>query len=454
MTAAAYSLRWLLVRRLVLLQALMLTTLVLTVVAALWAGGYLVSLEPEDELIEVVRDAVVRDASGVITIRQTPALVQRHADMPDLWFLVRDTNGHVLSQGNVPVEFARVGAALDDIGQARLGWNIGDPPRATARMRWVDTPGGKLQIMTGSGSKVPWHRLLIAVATLLISVVLPIAGVMALTTLIATPMVIRRSLAGLRETAAQAGRIDADRRGMRLPLDRVPREIGPLVEAVNDALRRLDEGYERRQRFLANAAHEVRTPIAILHTRIELLAASPQTAQLLEDVKRLSTLADQLLDVERLEQTAAPRTPVDLVATTRHVTADLAPLAIAAGYEIAFEDAAGQLQILGDEGAIERAIANLIQNAIQYGGRRGKIAVRVSPFAISVTDDGPGVPADERERVFEPFYRAGAVTRGAGLGLNLVREIARRHQARVAIHDSAAGGACVTITFGARPHLH
>ncbi|CAN5524516.1 HAMP domain-containing sensor histidine kinase [soil metagenome] len=454
MTTAAYSLRWLLVRRLVLLQALMLATLVLTVVVALWAGGYLVSLEPEDEMIKVVRDAVVRDASGVVSIRQTPALVQRHADMPDLWFLVRDKSGRVASQGDVPPEFARIGDSLDDIGQARLGWNIGDAPRATARMRWVDAPGGKLQIMTGSGSRVPWNRLLIAVATLLISVVLPIAGVMALTTLIATPIVIRRSLAGLRETAAQAGRIEADRRGMRLSLDRVPREIGPLVEAVNDALRRLDEGYERRQRFLANAAHEVRTPIAILQTRIESLGVGPQTARLLEDVKRLSTLADQLLDVERLEQTATPRTPVDLVATARNVTADLAPLAIAAGYEIAFEKAAGQVQILGDEGAIERAIANLIQNAIQYGGRRGKIAVRVSPFAISVTDDGPGVPPDEREHVFEPFYRSGAVTRGAGLGLNLVREIARRHQARVDIQDSATGGACVTIAFGERSHLH
>jgi signal transduction histidine kinase len=452
-TAPAYSLRWLLVRRLVVLQALMLTTLVLTVIAALWAGGYLVSLEPEDETIEAIKEAVVRDASGEVSIRPTPALTRQRADMPDLWFLIRDKSGHRTSQGNIPSEFARVGNALDDVGQARLGWTIDDAPRPTARMRWVDAAGGRIQILTGSGPKVPWHRLIIAVATVLIGVVLPVGGVMALATLVATPMVVRRSLAGLGHAAAQAKHIDVDRRGTRLPLDQVPSEIVPLVGAVNEALLRLDDGYERRQRFLANAAHEIRTPIAILQTRIESLGPGAQTARLLEDVKRLSILADQLLDVERLEQSAAPRTAVDLVKTARQITADLAPLAIAAGYEIAFENAAGLTQISGDEGAIERAIANLIQNAIQYGGRSGKIVVRVSPSTISVTDDGPGVPPGDRERVFEPFYRSSAGSRGAGLGLNLVQEIARLHGGRVEIQNGPSGGACVTITFDARSHL-
>ncbi|HEY8332469.1 MAG TPA: HAMP domain-containing sensor histidine kinase [Tardiphaga sp.] len=451
--APGRSLRWLLVRRLVVLQALMLTTLVLTVIAALWAGGYLVSLESEDDTIDAIRDAIARDASGELTIRQTPALARRHADMPDLWFIVRDKAGHRVAQGDVPHEFARIGDALDEIGQARLGWNLGDAQRATARMRWTDTAGGSVQILAGGGGTVPWQRLALAIATLLLAVVLPIVIVMALTTLVATPMVVRRSLIGLGRTAAQAKRIDIDRRGTRLPLDQVPKEIVPLVQAVNDALVRLDEGYERRQRFLANAAHEVRTPIAILQTRIESLEPGPQTARLLEDVKRLSTLADQLLDVERLEQTATPRASVDLVEIARQVTADLAPLAISAGYEIAFESTVSEALMSGDEGALERAIANLIQNAIQHGGRNGKIVVRVSPSTISVTDDGRGVPPDDRDRVFEPFYRSSAGTRGAGLGLNLVREIARLHEGRVEISDSPSGGACITITFGARRGL-
>jgi len=451
-TAPRTSLRWLLVRRLVALQAMMLAILTLVWIGALWAGGFVVPPEPEDQTIDAIRDAVARDQSGGLTLRQTPMLAKQSALMPELWFLVRDKSGHSISRGEVPAEFARIGDALDAVGQARLGWTAGDAPRGGARMRWVDAPGGELQILAGAGGTVPFHRFAGVVAALMASIILPVTIVMALATLIATPMVVRRSLAGLATAAAEAEAIDIDRRGTQLPLDLVPSEIVPLVRAVNDALRRLDEGFERRELFLANAAHEVRTPIAILQTRIESLDPGPQTARLLEDMKRLSTLADQLLDVERLGQTAAPWVAVDLVDIARRTTADLAPLAIAAGYEIGFENSVDVLTMPGDEGALERAIANLIQNAIQYGGRRGRIVIRVGASELSVTDEGPGVPSADRERVFEPFYRVSPGTRGAGLGLNLVREIARLHGGRVEIKDSPTG-AHVAIMFGARSRL-
>ncbi|MGP9810719.1 sensor histidine kinase [Rhodopseudomonas sp. NSM] len=451
-TAPRTSLRWLLVRRLVALQAMILATLTVVWIGAVWAGGFVVPPEAEDQTINAIRDAVARDESGGLTLRQTPMLARQLAALPEPWFLVRDKSGHSVSRGEVPAEFARIGDALDAVGQARLGWTGGEAPRGTARMRWVDAPGGKLQILAGAGGTVPFHRFAGVVAALLASIVLPVTIVMALATLIATPMVVRRSLAGLATAAAEAEAIDIDRRGTQLSLDLVPSEIVPLVRAVNDALRRLDEGLERRELFLANAAHEVRTPIAILQTRIESLEPGPQTDRLLEDVKRLSTLADQLLDVERIKQTAAPSTAVDLVDIARRVTADLAPLAIAAGYEIGFDNTVGHVTMPGDEGALERAIANLIQNAIQYGGRRGRILVRVSPTELSVSDEGPGVPPADRERVFEPFYRSSSGTRGAGLGLNLVREIARLHGGRVEIKDSPTG-ADVSIMFGARSRL-
>ncbi|MFC0242858.1 sensor histidine kinase [Rhodopseudomonas telluris] len=441
--------RWLLVRRLVALQALMLTLLAVAVIGGLWAGGYLVAPEPEDQTIDAIRESIARDAAGGLTVNPTAALSRRTAEMPELWFLVRDKSGHSASHGQVPAEFARIKDALDDIGQARLGWSVGDAPRPAARMRWVDAAGGRVQILTAGGGVLPWHQAVLSTATLLISILLPAGLVMALATLLATPIVVRRSLAGLAQVAARAEAIDIDRRGTQLPLDLVPSEIVPLVAAINDALRRLDEGYERRELFLANAAHEIRTPIAILQTRIESFEPGPQTARLLEDVKRLSTLADQLLDVERLAQIGAPQTSVDLVDLARRVTADLAPLAITAGYEIGFENTVDQFTIAGDEGALERAIANLIQNAIQYGGRGGRIMVRVTQSELSVIDNGPGVPIADRERVFEPFYRLNAGTRGAGLGLNLVREVARLHGGRVAIEDSPTG-AHVSIKFGAR----
>ncbi len=271
----APSLRWNLIRRLVTLQAGMLTAIVLLVVGGLWASGYLVSLEPDDDTIEIVRNAVHRNADGQITVQETPALIRQRATVPDLWFVVRDRSGRSVSQGPVPEPFAKIGDALDGVGQARLGWNIGDSPRPTARIKWVSTPSGDIQIMTGPGGTVSWRRVAIATSTLFLSAVLPAVLVMALATLLATPIVVRKSLEGLGNAASYAAKIDIDKRGTRLPLQDVPTEIAPLVSAMNDALRRLDEGYQRHKRFLVDAAHELRTPIAILQTRLESLPPQP-----------------------------------------------------------------------------------------------------------------------------------------------------------------------------------
>ena len=332
--AQPHSLRWRLVSRLVVLQAAMLSVLVLFVVGALWAGGFLTSLESEDDTIDALRTAIARDANGGIVVRDTPALAKRRDVAPDLWFVIRDREGHSVSQGRVPQEYARIGDALDGIGQARLGWNLGDPPRPTARMKWIDTPAGNLQILTGPGGAIPWRRVALAISTLFLTVVLPIVALMTLATLVATPMVVRRTLAGLGRAAAQAEKIDIDGRGARLPLEAVPSEIVPLVSAVNDALLRLDEGYERHQRFLVDAAHELRTPIAILQTRLESLSLGADKGRVLEDVARLSTLADQLLDLQRVNRQIDRFSRVDIVAIGKKVTADLAPLAIAADYAI------------------------------------------------------------------------------------------------------------------------
>ena len=447
-TVQPHSLRWRLVCRLVGLQAAMLALLVLVVIAALWGAGHLIALESEDDTIDALHDAVVRKSNGDISMRDTPVLAKRRAKAPNFWFLIRDREGHSVSQGRVPLEYAGIGDALDGIGQARLGWNILDGMRPTARMKWIDTPAGNIQILTGQGGAVSWQRIGNAVLTLFLGLVLPIVALMTLATLVATPMVVRRTLAGLDRAAAQAEKIDIDGRGARLPLQDVPSEIVPLVSAVNGALRRLDEGYERHKRFLVDAAHELRTPIAILQTRLESLSLGPGAGRVLEDVARLSTLADQLLDLQRVNQQADWFSSVDIVAIGRKMAAELAPLAIAAGYEISFDSAAEHIPVRGDAGALERALTNLIQNAIQHGGRKGGIAVRVEPPAtISVTDDGPGIEASDRERVFEPFYRSQGHGRGAGLGLHLVQEIVRRHDGAVAISEGPTGGTCVRMTF-------
>jgi len=338
---------------------------------------------------------------------------------------------------------------LDAVGQARLGWNLGDPARPTARIKRLNSAAGTVQIMTGPGGQLSAQQLAKAALLTLAAFGLPIAGLMALATLLATPLVVRRATRGLDRAATDAARIDVDQHGVRLPMEDVPAEAKPLVIAVNAALARLDEGYARRQRFLLDAAHELRTPLAILQARLEGLAECPQRTQLLGDVARLVTLAEQMLDAERLRQRGATFASVDLVALARQVAADLAPLAISAGYELELqEDTTQPMWINGDRLSLERVLANLVQNAIQHGGRHGRIALRVSaPLTVEVADQGEGIPVKDRERIFEPFHRLGTMSAGTGLGLHLVREIVQQHGARVCVRDEPGGGACFRIDF-------
>src|SRR5204862_34367 len=127
----------------------------------------------------------------------------------------------------------------------------------------------------------------------------------------------------------------------------VPVEIVPLVNAVNGALARLDRGYEGHKRFLADAAHELRTPIAILTTRISALQPGPEKIRLLEDMTRLTVLTGQLLDLQRLDREQASFAPVDLVALAERSVLDLAPLAFTAGYEMSFEAETGEIRVDG-----------------------------------------------------------------------------------------------------------
>lgn len=444
---AAHSLKWRLVRRLLALQAVMLSLLVVLLLGALYLGGYLLNFESEDVIVDAMRSAVERNADGGLSLRATPDLMRLRDEVPGLWFILRDRQGHRLVEGSPPPHFARIGDALDDIGNARFGWNLGDPPRAGAQVRWIQSPAGEVQVMTGPGAMAPASWLAKGLLIVFATFVLPALAVMAFATLTATPLVVSKALSGLGEVAKEAEQINIDRQGARLSTAFTPSEVTPLVDAINRALERIDEGHARHKRFLADAAHELRTPVAILQTRLEALPASPERIRLLEDVARLSTMAEQLLDLQRIERNRAAFASLELVGLAQRVIADLAPLAIAAGYEIAFEAEADRIDAWGDQGALERALANLIQNAIQHGGRAGTITITAGAArTIDVADEGPGIPPDQRERIFEPFSRVSQAERGAGLGLHLVRETVRLHGGEVTLCE-VPQGACFRISL-------
>lgn len=254
--------------------------------------------------------------------------------------------------------------------------------------------------------------------------------------LIAIPLVLRT----VRPTIRAAAALDPADPAQRLPEGKVVKELLPLVRAFNGALERLESGFERRRRFIADVAHELRTPLAILNMHVETLPDSPPRPDLQRTVFRLGQMVGQMLDSERLALAARRREPVDLVALAKAVVADIAPLAVASGYELAFSSERDQVTIEADAHAIARAIANLLGNSVAHGGGSGTIEVHVGRDGrVDVADGGPGVPVEARERIFEPFHRERWDRDGCGLGLHLVREIMHAHGGEVRLVGSGPG---------------
>ncbi len=241
-----------------------------------------------------------------------------------------------------------------------------------------------------------------------------------------------------------------------------PIEVRPLVGAINDLLKMLNDEIERERRFVANAAHQLRTPLAGLKTYADLAlkmnedaSVNSVLAQLHTGINRMSNLIIRLLTLARSEPgvaSQAAKQTTDLSEIVSSVTEDLVPLSIEKKVDLGFESPPEAIIIDGDPVGLRELVTNLIENAVLYNSEGGKVTVRLSKLrspTLSVEDNGPGIPAAERELVFERFYRIlrdGAS--GSGLGLSIVKEIANSHGAKVEVKDGANGvGTCLTVTF-------
>jgi signal transduction histidine kinase len=190
-----------------------------------------------------------------------------------------------------------------------------------------------------------------------------------------------------------------------------------------------------------------------LQTRFDALPAGAQKERLLLDVARLGATAEQLLDIQRFT-TVHTWEDVDLVRVCETVAADMAPIAIAAGYDLEFDPVAESVVVLGDSASLARAVTNLVKNAIEHGGDKGRIGIGViKNGSIEVSDEGPGIPVAERDKVFELFYRVTPKPTGAGLGLSLVQRIVQSHKGHVVLVDQPKG-ARFRINLGQRPATH
>jgi two-component system sensor histidine kinase TctE len=255
------------------------------------------------------------------------------------------------------------------------------------------------------------------------------------------------------------------------PIDerQAPSEIGPLIKAMNDLLSRLEATLLAQRRFVADAAHQLKTPLAGLRTQAELAMREEPTAntqasleQIIAGTARATRLVNQLLlmaNAENPNTTEMP--PTDLTHLAREQIQKWVHVALGQGIDLGFDGPEHPLYIKGQNLLLSEALNNLIDNAIRYTPAPGHITVSLyeqrDEIVLAVEDSGPGIAVDERERVFDRFYRVlGSGVDGSGLGLAIVREIAQRHQARVIVTeshhvriDSSATGARVEIHFSA-----
>ncbi|MFC4160992.1 sensor histidine kinase [Chitinimonas lacunae] len=286
--------------------------------------------------------------------------------------------------------------------------------------------------------------------------------------LLATSLIVRAGI-GRGLAPLQGLRNQVENRSPRdltpIEVENAPTEVRSLAAALNTLLGEVKQQVASHKRFIADAAHQLRTPLAGLKSQTELALreideAVADPAALRQRLARLEASADrgirlvnQLLALARAEPDAPlARAPLDLARLLRDLGREAVPRALARQLDLAVDGAETPVMVVGHEGLLRELFANLIDNAIAYTPGGGEVVVRLEggPHpTVEVRDTGPGIPAEELERVFERFYRgaAQANARGCGLGLPIAREIARRHQATVELERNQPHGLVARVRF-------
>ena len=324
---------------------------------------------------------------------------------------------------------------------------------------WVADPAGGGPLLVQVGDPLKRRRILMGNVTALVmgvvTFIVPVIGALVW-------FGVWRGLRAVRRLRTHIDARPADDLSA-LPSEDAPSELATLVESVNEQLDRVRRHLEAQRRFVADAAHQLRTPLAGLKAQADaalrggtLEEARARLERIEESADRLGRLVAQLLSLARADDALGrtpPRESVELNSLLREVCAGAAEQAMARQISLGFDAAPRAVEVQGSALLLRELFANLVDNAIRYTPEGGEVSVRVVPShepAVHVADSGQGVPAEERERIFERFHRVlGTGASGSGLGLAIVRTIGELHRAAVRVENRKEGGSRFVVVFPA-----
>ena len=281
---------------------------------------------------------------------------------------------------------------------------------------------------------------------------------------VCTYFLTKKALTPLQKLTSEVSQIQAQNLSTQLPVPNSKDEIAQLTSSFNEMLTRLDNAFSTQKQFSANAAHELRTPLAVLQTNLEVFEKKQKPemieyrqlfTMIKEQTARLSQLVGTLLDMTNLK--SVPRTDqVSLEELVDEVFCDLDPVAEKAGISIHFNDSSNQdlhSDVTGSYVLLYRAVYNLVENAIKYNRPHGSVSVSVKQengqAMVLVTDTGIGISPENQKKIFDPFFRVdksrSRAMGGAGLGLALVDSIAKEHRGTVKVLESSSAGSTIVL---------
>lgn len=275
-------------------------------------------------------------------------------------------------------------------------------------------------------------------------------GIVLIATATIAVVAVKRAIAiPARRVVDSAEQIDGLPNGRRISDRDTPIELKPIVAAFNTALSRIDNAFEAQRNFLASASHELRTPLTKLRLNLDLVKDPEVRGVLVRDAARLASIVTTSLQLARLSGQSLAFTAIDLTSMARAIIAEHVPSAMTQGTDIEFKAPEERVMISGSEPAIRVALDNLIVNAMRHAQGTQFLVVEVlHSRMLRVTDQGPGIPAAERERMLKPFVRGNSsVSEGTGMGLAIVSQIMTAHGGSVDLGEATGGGLVVSLKF-------